>query len=95
MSLPLRVWIVCCVSTTCISGRAVDFVEIGTSDFNTLIETAADSSVGLSVEMMAYHLEKLPSKPGVTKVNAAISDSEEATRVVFFIHPDDIAACVV
>lgn len=53
-----------------------DFVEIGTSDFDTLIQTCPDSAIGLSVDPIQYYLDRLPIKPHVTKVNAAVSDSD-------------------
>jgi FkbM family methyltransferase len=53
--------------------RHYDFIEIGTSDFNTLIQKAGPETVGLSVEPMTDYLERLPDKPRVRKVNAAVS----------------------
>ena len=50
-----------------------DFIEIGTSDFNTLIQKATPSTVGLSVEPLKDYLDRLPTKPHVQKVNAAVS----------------------
>lgn len=52
-----------------------DFVEIGTSDFDTLIENAGKQR-GLSVEPIPYYLDKLPDRENVTKVPWAISDQE-------------------
>jgi hypothetical protein len=51
-----------------------NFIEIGTSDFRTLIEKAKPSDVGLSVEPIKQYLDKLPNKPNVTKANYAISE---------------------
>ena len=53
-----------------------DFIEIGTSDFDTLLQKANPTTIGLSVEPLNYYLEKLPNKPGVTKVNAALSNTD-------------------
>jgi FkbM family methyltransferase len=53
--------------------RHYDFIEIGTSDFNTLIQKADDQTVGLSVEPMTDYLDRLPDRKRVTKVNAAVS----------------------
>ena len=53
--------------------RHYDFIEIGTSDFNTLIQKADDRTVGLSVEPMTDYLARLPEKRNVIKVNAAVS----------------------
>jgi len=53
-----------------------DFIEIGTSDFHTLIQQANDSTVGISIEPIKSYLDSLPDKPNVIKVNAAMSDKE-------------------
>jgi hypothetical protein len=50
-----------------------DFIEIGTSNFDTLIETASDTSIGLSIEPIKYYLDSLPNPPGVKKLNCAVS----------------------
>jgi FkbM family methyltransferase len=52
------------------------FIEIGTSDFETLIQNCDMTAVGLSIDPLQIYLDKLPKKPYVTKVNAAISDSD-------------------
>lgn len=49
-----------------------DFIEIGTADFLTLIEHATDETVGLSVEPVRMYLDRLPDKPKVKKICAAI-----------------------
>ena len=38
-----------------------DFVEIGTSDFNTLLQSSKDQR-GLSIEPLKIYLDKLPNK---------------------------------
>ena len=53
-----------------------DFVEIGTSDWDTLIEKADDSKIGVSIEPFQIYLDKLPDRKNVTKICAAISDEE-------------------
>ena len=35
-----------------------DFIEIGTSDFDTLIESSDDNVVGLSIEPIKYYLDR-------------------------------------
>ena len=55
-------------------GIDYDFIEIGTSDFQTLIEDASDDAIGLSVEPISYYLNKLPNPKNVTKVQAALSN---------------------
>lgn len=49
-----------------------DFVEIGTSNFETLIEKAGPETVGISIEPLKHYLEQLPNKPRVIKLNAAV-----------------------
>ena len=53
--------------------RTLDFIEIGTSDFNTEIQKA-DGRTGLSVEPIKHYLDSLPDAENVTKVNAAVSN---------------------
>ena len=65
-----------------------DFIEIGTSDFHTLIEQSSDSTIGLSIEPIDYYLNKLPNKKNVTKINAAVSDVEGEIEIYFIEHED-------
>lgn len=65
-----------------------DFIEIGTSDFNTLIQKADDTTVGLSVEPMRDYLDRLPSKRRVRKVNAAVSN--KSGELTLYYIPDHI-----
>jgi hypothetical protein len=65
-----------------------DFIEIGTSDFDTLLETTT-GKIGISIEPLKYYLDNLPNNDNVIKVNCAISDSNFETDV-FWISPDDI-----
>lgn len=51
----------------------IDFVEIGTADFDTLVQEASDDTTGICVEPISYYINRLPNKPNVTKVNAAVS----------------------
>ncbi len=50
-----------------------NFIEIGTSDFDTLIQTCAEDAVGLSIDPILVYLQRLPAKPHVMRVLAAIS----------------------
>jgi len=62
-----------------------DFIEIGTSNFNTLIETANDETIGISIEPISYYLNQLPNRKNVTKINCAISidDIEKQTNIFY------------
>lgn len=64
-----------------------DFVEIGTSDFDTLIEQASDTTVGLSIEPIKHYLDSLPDKPNVKKLNCAVSKSNQCEILQVFYVP--------
>ena len=66
-----------------------DFIEIGTSDFRTLIQTCKDNEIGLSIEPIKMYLDSLPDKSNVTKVNCAISNIN-GTIDVYYVKPEDI-----
>ena len=50
-----------------------DFIEIGTSNFDTLIEAADDTTVGISIEPIGYYLDQLPDRARVKKLEIAVS----------------------
>jgi FkbM family methyltransferase len=55
---------------------------------------ASDDSQGLSVEALKMYQDKLPDRPGVRKVNVAVSNPESGDTTIdfFYIHPDDITS---
>eukprot|EP00756_Hemistasia_phaeocysticola_P019309 Hpha_TRINITY_DN15651_c0_g1::TRINITY_DN15651_c0_g1_i2::g.100500::m.100500 len=57
------------------SGAHHAFVEIGTADFDSLIDGGVDGGRGISVDPLPTHLERLPSHERVAKVCSAISRS--------------------
>jgi hypothetical protein len=65
-----------------------DFIEIGTSNFDTLIEDATDTTKGISVDAVKYYIDKLPNRLNVKKLNMAISN-KNTTLNVFYI-PENI-----
>jgi hypothetical protein len=65
-----------------------DFVEIGTCDYHTLLESCNQDQVGLSVEPIKVYLDRLPNKPNVTKVNLAIT-SEDKIVDLFWVDPQN------
>lgn len=65
-----------------------DFIEIGTSDFDTLLQESTDE-LGLSIEPLKIYLDNLPNKDNVIKVNCAISDKDGIVDV-YWIDPKDI-----
>ena len=85
----------------CEPSSILDFIEIGTSDFGTELQRAITLATadgrprrGLSVEAVHLYLDRLPSVPGLEKVNAAVSGASphDATVPVFYIEPRDIDA---
>ena len=58
-----------------------DFIEIGTSDFDTLIEVAQPGQRGLSVEPVSYYYNKLPKKPFVSTYQYAIGERRGDVRI--------------
>ena len=67
-----------------------NFIEIGTSDFDTLIQHCPQNAIGLSIEPLKYYLDRLPNKPNVTKIQAAVSDKEGFLDIYYI--PDEIIA---
>lgn len=65
-----------------------DFIEIGTSDFDTLIQST-EGQIGLSIEPLKIYLDRLPSNKTVIKVNCAVSDRNGVTHV-YWVDPHDI-----
>jgi len=66
-----------------------DFIEIGTSDFDTLLETCGPSEIGLSIEPISAYLDALPTKPNVKKINVAVSNTN-GDILINYIKPADI-----
>jgi len=67
-----------------------DFIEIGTSDFDTFIQRANDNTIGISVEPIKYYLDRLPNPRGVKKLNCAVSlDGNHGREKVYYI-PDNV-----
>jgi hypothetical protein len=78
-----------------------DFVEIGTCDFDTLLQSCKDHERGISIEAIKQYLDNLPDRGNVTKLNAVVSQqsgedfiytlSEKTIRE--FSLPDWIRGC--
>ena len=63
-----------------------DFIEVGTSDFDTLTQDATDNCIGLCIEPIKFYLDRLPNKPNVKKINSAISfDGKVGRDRVYYI----------
>ncbi|KAL3907282.1 MAG: hypothetical protein SGPRY_010227 [Prymnesium sp.] len=70
----------------------LDFIEIGTSDFDTISGTAPLHVSGLAVEAIPIYFQRLKVLPRVTKLNAAVvgSGMHEGNVNMFFVDPMDI-----
>jgi len=66
-----------------------DFIEIGTSDFDALIESCDEKEIGLSIEPLKYYLDNLPDRDNVTKINCGVSDMV-GTLTAYYIPHDKI-----
>jgi FkbM family methyltransferase len=67
----------------------IDFLEIGTSNFETLLQSCRDDEIGISVEPLKFYLDDLPDKPNVEKVNVAITSNKPCDSInIFYIPPD-------
>ena len=66
-----------------------DFIEIGTSDFDTEIQNCDLTALGISIEPLKNYIDNLPDKPNVVKINCAISD-QEGSMDMYYIPKEDI-----
>jgi len=65
-----------------------DFIEIGTSDFDTLISKATDE-IGISIEPVKIYFDNLPNRKNVLKLNYAIGDTD-SIDYLYWVSLDDI-----
>jgi len=63
-----------------------NFIEIGTSSFNTLLEKATKEK-GLSIEPVSDHLNRLPDRQNVVKINAGITHNKQTDKIKVFYLP--------
>lgn len=68
----------------------LDFLEIGTSDYDTCIEKCSDNDFGISVEPLKFYLDRLPNKKNVIKVNNAISKNNESGSIDLYYIPSNV-----
>jgi len=60
-----------------------DFIEIGTSNFDTLIQCADDNTKGISVDAVKYYIDDLPDKLNCKKINVGISNINSTLDVYY------------
>jgi FkbM family methyltransferase len=66
-----------------------DFVEIGTSDFDTLISKADKGEKGISIDAVSEYSQRLDIREGVKVLNLAVSDFNGYEKV-YFVNPEDV-----
>ena len=64
-----------------------DFVDIGTSDFDTSVDFLKPGQKVLLVEPLKYYLDRLPDGPGIFKANYAIS-TKIRTGYMFYVEEE-------
>lgn len=77
-----------------ISSSSTHFIEVGTSDFNTLLQLVDEEermSHSFSVEPLRVYTSDLPSREGVTVLNIALGEGETDTVPIYYIPPSAIA----
>jgi len=77
----------------------LDYIEIGTSDFNTLLQ-AADAAMkaggppqrGVSVDAIALYINRLPVVPGLARVHAAVVGWEphNSSVATWYVDPEEL-----
>jgi hypothetical protein len=67
-----------------------DFIEIGTSNFDTLIEAADDTTVGLSIEPIGYYLDQLPNRANVKKLDIAVARNNKFGFMDVYYVPEQV-----
>lgn len=66
----------------------INFLEIGTSNFDTLLQTCRDDEHGVSIEPLKFYLDDLPDRPNVKKICAAITANKPCDFMnIFYIPP--------
>ena len=60
-----------------------EFIEIGTSNFDTLIQNADDTTKGISVDAVKYYIDNLPDRSNVNKINVAVSNVNSVVNVYY------------
>lgn len=69
----------------------LDFIEIGTSNFGTLIQNCKPYEFGISVEPISYYLNILPNRTNVIKINKAVTGDivHDGYMDIYYI-PEDV-----
>jgi FkbM family methyltransferase len=67
----------------------LDFIEIGTCNFGTLLQECSETERGISIEPLKHYLDALPNKPNVLKLNAAITSHKTSNTIDMYYIPEE------
>jgi hypothetical protein len=67
----------------------LDFIEIGSCDFETLYESCKDQEIGITIDAVSKYLDNLQGKTNVKKICAAITPVESGYIDVYFINSNN------
>lgn len=65
----------------------IAFLEIGTSNFDSLIESAHETTRGISIDPIQSYLDDLPDKPNVKKICCAVTSHRTSDRIDIYYIP--------
>lgn len=68
----------------------LDFLEIGTSNFDTCIQRASDTDIGISIEPVVEYFKQLPNKRLCKKLNCAIAFDNIERDIDLYYIPEHI-----
>ena len=68
----------------------IDFIEIGTSNFYTLIQECGDTETGISIDAIKYYIDCLPVKNNVRKIHLALTAERESDFIDVYYIPEDV-----
>lgn len=69
--------------------KIFDFIEIGTSNFDTLLQSSQEE-YGISIEPISYYLDCLPDRKNVIKVNCAVTNNRDKDKITIFYIPENV-----
>jgi len=66
-----------------------DYIDIGTSDFDTSLDLMKEGEKILLIEPVKYYFDNIQLRPGVYKINCAVSNKSGHGKI-FYVNPQII-----